>query len=331
MAQYILRRLLMMIPTLIAITIVTFVLIQLPPGDYLTVYITEMENSGNILDQEEIAALRARYGLDEPMIVQFWIWLTGILRGDFGMSFSWNRPVRELIGERLALTVTISLITQVFVWIVAIPIGVYSATHQYSLGDYSLTFLGFIGRATPDFMLALILMWLALTQFNTSAGGLFSAQYRSAPWTWAKVVDLLKHMWVPMIVLGTSGTATSIRITRANLLDELHKPYVETARAKGLKEGRLLWKYPVRISLNPFFSTVGWTLAALVSGSTIVSVVLNLPTTGPLLLSALKSQDMYLAGSFLFFLSILTVIGTLISDIVLALVDPRIRFSGSRR
>jgi len=331
MAQYILRRLLMMIPTLIAITIVTFVLIQLPPGDYLTVYITEMENSGNILDQEEIAALRARYGLDEPMIVQFWIWLTGILRGDFGMSFSWNRPVRELIGERLALTVTISLITQVFVWIVAIPIGVYSATHQYSLGDYSLTFLGFIGRATPDFMLALILMWLALTQFNTSAGGLFSAQYRSAPWTWAKVVDLLKHMWVPMIVLGTSGTATSIRITRANLLDELHKPYVETARAKGLKERRLLWKYPVRISLNPFFSTVGWTLAALVSGSTIVSVVLNLPTTGPLLLSALKSQDMYLAGSFLFFLSILTVIGTLISDIVLALVDPRIRFSGSRR
>jgi len=331
MAQYILRRLLMMIPTLIAITIVTFVLIQLPPGDYLTVYITEMENSGNILDQEEIAALRARYGLDEPMIVQFWIWLTGILRGDFGMSFSWNRPVKELIGERLALTVTISLITQVFVWIVAIPIGVYSATHQYSLGDYSLTFLGFIGRATPDFMLALILMWLALTQFNTSAGGLFSAQYRSAPWTWAKVVDLLKHMWVPMIVLGTSGTATSIRITRANLLDELHKPYVETARAKGLKERRLLWKYPVRISLNPFFSTVGWTLAALVSGSTIVSVVLNLPTTGPLLLSALKSQDMYLAGSFLFFLSILTVIGTLISDIVLALVDPRIRFSGSRR
>ena len=302
MVQYILRRLLVMIPTLIAITVVTFVLIQLPPGDYLTVYITEMENSGNILDQEEIAALRARYGLDEPMVVQFWMWLTGLFRGDFGMSFSWNRPVKELIGERLALTVVISLVTQIFVWIVAIPIGVYSATHQYSAGDYSLTFLGFIGRATPDFMLALILMWIALTQFNTSAGGLFSAAYRSAPWSWARVVDLLKHLWVPLVVLGTSGTATSIRITRANLLDELHKPYVETARAKGLEERRLLWKYPVRISLNPFFSTVGWTLPALVSGSTIVSVVLNLPTTGPLLLSALKSQDMYLAGSFLFLL-----------------------------
>ncbi len=331
MVQYILRRLLAMIPTLIAITVVTFVLIQLPPGDYLTVYITEMEDSGNILDEEEIAALRARYGLDESMVVQFWMWLTGIFRGDFGMSFSWNRPVKELIGERLALTVVISLVTQIFVWIVAIPIGVYSATHQYSAGDYSLTFLGFIGRATPDFMLALILMWIALTQFNTSAGGLFSAAYRSAPWSWARVVDLLKHLWVPLVVLGTSGTATSIRITRANLLDELHKPYVETARAKGLEERRLLWKYPVRISLNPFFSTVGWTLPALVSGSTIVSVVLNLPTTGPLLLSALKSQDMYLAGSFLFFLSILTVIGTLVSDIILALVDPRIRFSGSRR
>lgn len=271
-------------------------------------------------------ALRQRYGLDQPIYVQFFRWVSGIvLRGDYGRSFRWNRPVAELLGERMLLTVTISLSTLLFTWAVALPVGVYSATHQYSFFDYLFTFLGFIGRGIPSFMIALILMWISISRFGVSAGGLFSADFRDAAWSWARVVDLLKHLWVPMVVLGIGGTAGLIRTMRANMLDELSKPYVETARAKGLPEARVLWRYPVRVALNPFVSTVGWALPALISGGTIVSVVLSLPTAGPLLLDALLAQDMYLAGAFLLLLSVLTVIGTLLSDILLAVLDPRIK------
>ncbi len=310
---------------LFGISIVTFVLIQLPPGDFLTSYIAELESTGHVLDDAEIASLRNRYGLDSPLYAQFLKWFWNLLQGDFGVSFQWNKPVNELIGERLALTFIISLATLLFTWVVALPIGVYSATHQYSVSDYVITFFGFLGRGIPDFMLALILMWIGLIYLGTSAGGLFSLEYKQAPWSIAKVWDLLKHLWVPIIVLGTSNTAGLIRIMRNNLLDELHKPYVETARSKGLTEQKILWKYPVRIALNPFVSTVGWVLPTLISGATIVSVVLSLPTTGPLLLSALLSQDMYLAGSFVMILSTLTILGTLVSDILLAWIDPRIR------
>lgn len=310
---------------LFGISIVTFVLIQLPPGDFLTSYIAELESTGHVLDDAEIASLRNRYGLDSPIYTQFLKWFWNLLQGDFGVSFQWNKPVNELIWERLALTFIISLATLLFTWIVALPIGVYSATHQYSVSDYVITFFGFLGRGIPDFMLALILMWIGLIYLGTSAGGLFSLEYKQAPWSLAKIWDLLKHLWVPIIVLGTSNTAGLIRIMRNNLLDELHKPYVETARSKGLTEQKILWKYPVRIALNPFVSTVGWVLPTLISGATIVSVVLSLPTTGPLLLSALLSQDMYLAGSFVMILSTLTILGTLVSDILLAWTDPRIR------
>jgi len=325
MLQYLIRRIILFIPTLIAITVISFILIQLPEGDYLSAYISQMEATGIVFEQDEIDALTRRYGLDQPMYVQFGRWVWGLLRGEFGMSFRYNKPVREIIGDRLLLTVTISLSTLMLTWIVALPIGVYSATHQYSAGDYLATFFGFLGRAIPNFMLALVLMWVALAYFRISAGGLFSLEYRNAPWTWGKVVDLLKHMWVPMLVLGTAGTAGLIRTMRANLLDELNKPYVETARAKGVKERKVLWKYPVRLALNPFFSTVGYTLPNIISGSTIVSVVLSLPTTGPLLLESLMAQDVYLAGTLLVFVGSLTVVGTLISDILLAIIDPRIR------
>jgi peptide/nickel transport system permease protein len=326
MFYYILRRILLVIPTLIAITVVTFIVIQLPAGDYLTTYIAQLQAQGTQLDETEIVALRQRYGLDQPIYVQFFRWVSGIvLRGDYGRSFRWNRPVAELLGERMLLTVTISLSTLLFTWAVALPVGVYSATHQYSFFDYLFTFLGFIGRGIPSFMIALILMWISISRFGVSAGGLFSADFRDAAWSWARVVDLLKHLWVPMVVLGIGGTAGLIRTMRANMLDELSKPYVETARAKGLPEARVLWRYPVRVALNPFVSTVGWALPALISGGTIVSVVLSLPTAGPLLLDALLAQDMYLAGAFLLLLSVLTVIGTLLSDILLAVLDPRIK------
>jgi peptide/nickel transport system permease protein len=327
MLHFLLRRILLLIPTLIAIVIISFVIIQLPPGDYLTSYIAQLQTTGTVLDQSEIDALRQRYGLGEPLHVQFGKWIWGVLQGDFGMSFQRNRPVRELIGERLALTVVISLSTLLFTWAIAIPVGVYSATHQYSLGDYAFTFLGFVGRGIPDFMIALILMWVSLSQFKISVGGLFSSEYQEAAWSLAKVWDLIKHLWVPMVVLGLGGTAGLIRVMRANLLDELHKQYVVTARAKGVSESKLLFKYPVRIAMNPFVSTLGWYLPSLVSGATIVSVVLSLPTAGPLLLFSLTSQDMYLAGTFVLMLSTLTVIGTFVSDVLLAFLDPRIRFN----
>ncbi len=326
MLGYVLRRVTIMIPTLLIISIISFVIIQLPPGDYLTSYAAQLRTMGDIVQQEEIDALRQRYGLGQPVYVQYFKWISGIiLRGDWGQSMEWQKPVRDLIWERLALTMVLSGVSILVSWFIAIPIGVYSATHQYSIPDYILSIISFVGVGTPGFMLALVIMYVAMTAFGLNVGGLFSQEYLAAPWSWAKVVDMLKHLWIPVLIIALGSTAGSIRTTRANLLDELNKPYVETARAKGLPEGRLVWKYPVRVALNPFFSTVGWSLANLISGETLVSVVLSLQTIGPMMLRALTSQDMYLAGSFLLLLSTMTVLGTLISDILLAWVDPRIR------
>jgi peptide/nickel transport system permease protein len=328
MLQYILRRVALMIPTLFAVSLISFAIIQLPPGDFLTSYAAQLRAQGDVVDQAEIEALRERYGLNQPVYVQYFKWVRGIaLRGDWGQSLEWRKPVRDLIWERLALTIVISGAALLVSWFVAIPIGVYSATHQYSFLDYMLTTLSFIGLGTPGFLLALLIMFTAQSYLGMNVGGLFSEEYMLAPWSWAKFVDMLKHLWMPLIIVALSSTAGNIRITRANLLDELNRPYVETARAKGLKERKLVWKYPVRVALNPFFSTVGWSLATLISGVTLVSLVLGLQTTGPMLLRALTSQDMYLAGSFILLLSSLTVIGTLISDVLLAIVDPRIRLS----
>jgi peptide/nickel transport system permease protein len=328
MLKFILHRVLLFVPTMLAISLVTFLLIQLPPGDYLTTIIFQLEESGEEVDEALLDALRKRYGLDRPISMQYLRWVSSIiLHGDFGYSMAHNRPVADLIWERLMWTLVISFSTLVVTWVIAFPVAIYSATHQYSIGDYFFTFVGFVGRGIPNFMIALILMWIGFSVFGFGIGGLFSEEFRRAPWSGAKFVDLLKHLWVPLVVLGTGGTAGLIRITRANVLDELHKPYVTTARAKGLTERRAVWKYPVRVALNPFISSVGYVLPGLISGSAIISVVLSLPTTGPLLLSALLSQDMYLAGSFLMMLSVLTVLGTLISDILLAWVDPRIRLA----
>ncbi len=326
MLAYIVQRVLVIIPMLIAISILSFAVIQLPPGDFLTSYVAQLRQEGDEVDEAELESLRQRYGLGQPVYVQYFKWIYGVLvKGDWGQSFEWQKPVSELIWERLGLTMALSMGALLVGWFVAIPVGVYSATHQYSWLDYLMTTFSFIGLGTPGFLLALIILYLVQRMLGVNVGGLFSDKYVLEPWSWPKVVDMLKHIWVPMLIVAVNGTAGNIRITRANLLDELNKPYVETARAKGVKEGALIWKYPVRVALNPFFSTVGWSLASLVSGVTLVAMVLSLPTTGPLLLRSLTSQDMYLAGSFLFLLSTLTVIGTLLSDILLAVVDPRIR------
>lgn len=326
MLAYIVQRVLVIIPMLIAISILSFAVIQLPPGDFLTSYVAQLRQEGDEVDEAELESLRQRYGLGQPVYVQYFKWIYGVLvKGDWGQSFEWQKPVSELIWERLGLTMALSMGALLVGWFVAIPVGVYSATHQYSWLDYLMTTFSFIGLGTPGFLLALIILYLVQSMLGVNVGGLFSDEYVLEPWSWPKVVDMLKHIWVPMLIVAVNGTAGNIRITRANLLDELNKPYVETARAKGVKEGALIWKYPVRVALNPFFSTVGWSLASLVSGVTLVAMVLSLPTTGPLLLRSLTSQDMYLAGSFLFLLSTLTVIGTLLSDILLAVVDPRIR------
>jgi peptide/nickel transport system permease protein len=326
MLQYIFRRILYIIPTLIVVSIISFVVIELPPGDFLTSIITQMELQGEYLDPHEVEALKIRYGFDLPIYARYWKWITGVVQGDFGYSFEWQRPVSVLIWDRLALTFIISFSTMLFSWAISFPIGIYSATHQYSIGDYVATLFGFIGLGFPNFLVALVFLWIAFSLWGVNLGGLFSIEYVDAPWSFAKVVDMLKRIWLPLIILGLSSTAGGIRTMRANLLDELRKPYVTTARAKGLDERRAIFKYPVRVALLPFVSTVGWALPGLISGSTIISLVLSLPTTGPLLLKALMSQDMYLAGSFVFILSVLTVIGTLISDILLGLLDPRIRY-----
>ena len=329
MLAYILRRIMLMIPTLLVISIISFAVIQLPPGDYLSSYVAQLRETGDVIDAAELEAFKERYGLGQPIYVQYYKWVSGIiLRGDWGQSMEWQQPVKELIWERMALTMVLSGISLLVSWFVAIPVGVYSATHQYSIPDYVMSIFSFIGAGTPGFMLALVVMYLAWSQLGMAVGGLFSEEFINAPWSGAKVVDMLKHLWIPVLIIALNGTAGGIRTTRANLLDEMHKPYVQTARAKGVKEGLMVWKYPTRVAMNPFFSTVGWQLAGLISGQTLLAVVLSLQTTGPLMLRALTSQDMYLAGSFLLLLSTLTVIGTLISDILLAWVDPRIRLSG---
>jgi peptide/nickel transport system permease protein len=315
-----------MIPSLFAVSFLAFVLIQLPPGDFVTTYIATLAASNETVDQNTAAELRARFGLDQPMIVQYGKWIYGILtRGDFGLSFEWQQPVSELIWERMALTLLLTFSTLLATWAIALPIGVFSAVKKYSIGDYIATFFSFLGLAIPSFLLALVLMYIAAVQFGQDVGGLFSEPYRNAPWSWAKFVDLLGHLWIPVIILAVSGTASLIRVMRANMLDELAKPYVTTARAKGLSEFHLLMKYPLRIALNPFISTIAWLLPNLVSGSVVVAIVLNLPTAGPLLLQSLMSQDMYLAGAFVLLICALTLIGSLLSDILLAFADPRIR------
>ncbi len=329
MKAMIARRLLSLIPTLLAITFLTFVIINLPPGDYLTSKIAALEESGDEVSLDQIEALRLRYHLDDPFLVRYGYWMAGLLRGDLGVSFEWNKPVTKLIGSRLALTVTISLCSLLMTWALAIPIGIYSAVRQHSWGDYAFTFIGFVGLATPNFLLALLCMYVGYTVFGISAGGLFSPEYQNAPWSLAKFMDFLAHVWIPVLVVGSSGTAGLIRILRANLLDELRKQYVLTARAKGLHHIVLLLKYPVRVALNPLLSTIGGVLPGLVSGATITAMVLGLPTVGPLLLQALQNQDMYLAGSMVLMLSFLSVIGTLISDLLLMWNDPRIRMEGA--
>jgi len=328
MLRYVLNRVLLMIPTLLAISVIVFVIIQLPPGDYLESYIAELQSQGESVDEEKIAFLRANYGLDQPVHIQYLRWLGGMLQGDFGYSFEYNLPVSDVVGDRLWLTVLVSTVTIIFTWVIAFPIGIYSATHQYSWGDYGLTFLGFIGVATPNFLLALVMLFLANVWFGTSIGGLMDPEYLGQPWSWGKLKSVLEHLWIPVVVIGTSGTAGMIRRIRANLLDELQKQYVVTGLAKGLPPGKLLRKYPLRMAMNFFISDIGSLLPTVISGAEITAVVLSLPTTGPMLLSALRSQDMYLAGSFLMFLSALTVVGVLISDLALAVLDPRIRLQG---
>lgn len=326
MGRFIARRLLGMVPFIFLVSVTVFVLIKLPPGDFASNYAAALAASGETVDDTMMAELRHRYGLDQSLPVQYARWIGGVARGDFGFSFKWQQPVSSLIGERMGLTLILSLATLLFTWAIALPIGVYSAVRRYTWGDYIVTMLGFIGLAVPNFLLALTLMYIGVTVFHADLGGLFSPEYLDASWSFARAGDLAAHLWIPMLILGTGGAASLIRIMRANLIDQLHQPYVDTARAKGLSELTLLFRYPIRIALNPFVSTLGWVLPHLVSGSVIISIVLNLPTAGPLLLQALLSQDQYLAGAFLLLLCLLTLVGTLLSDILLALLDPRIRF-----
>jgi len=326
MLSYFMRRILYMIILVAVVSVIGFIIIQLPPGDFLSTYIAHLQSSGELIDQAQVAILKRQYGLDQPMYVQYFKWVWKILHGDFGMSLGWEEPVMKVLGERIVLTIILSLFTLIFTYVVAIPIGIYSATHQYSIGDYFFTIVGFIGLATPNFLIALVLMILFFNYFGLSPGGLFSPEYVEAAWSLGKFVDMLKHLPIPVIVIGTAGTAELIRIMRGCLLDELRKQYVVTARAKGVTERALLFKYPVRVAINPIISTIGWAFPSLISGATITSIVLNLPTLGPILFKALITQDMFLAGSALIFQSILAVIGTFVSDIILVWLDPRIRY-----
>jgi peptide/nickel transport system permease protein len=330
MFTYLLRRLFVMVPTLLVISFLVFAIIQAPPGDYLSTYMAELQSQGEAVDQQKIDFLRHQYGLDRSFLEQYAVWVGNLVQGDLGYSFEYGMPVNQVVGDRLVLTIVVSVTTIIFIWVVSFPIGIYSAVRQYSVGDYALTFLGFLGLATPSFLLALVLLYFANVKFGISIGGLMDPSYADAPWSWAKARSVLAHLWVPVIVIGTSGTAGMIRRLRANLLDELQKQYVVTGRAKGLSPIRLLWKYPLRMALNPFIADIGSMLPEVVSGAVIVSVVLSLPTTGPMLLEALRSQDMFLAGSFLMFLAFLTVIGVFLSDLALAALDPRIRLQAGR-
>jgi len=329
MFTYLLRRLIVMVPTLLVISFLVFAIIQAPPGDYLSTYMAELQSQGEAVDQAKIDFLRHQYGLDRSFLEQYAVWVGNLVQGDLGYSFEYGLPVNQVVGDRLALTIVVSVATIAFIWLVSFPIGIYSAVRQYSVGDYALTFLGFLGLATPSFLLALVLLYFANVKFGISIGGLMDPSFADAPWSWAKARSVLAHLWVPVIVIGTSGTAGMIRRLRANLLDELQKQYVVTGRAKGLSPAKLLWKYPLRMALNPFIADIGGLLPEVVSGAVIVSVVLSLPTTGPMLLDALRSQDMYLAGSFLMFLALLTVVGMFLSDLALAVLDPRIRLGAA--
>ena len=328
MLRYILWRFLVMIPTLVVISALIFTIIELPPGDYFESYVAELQAQGEAVDMAEIEEMRVQYGFDKPPVLRYFHWVAGMLHGDFGYSFEYQLPVSEVVGDRLWLTVLVSFFTIILTWLIAFPIGIYSATHQYSWADFSLTFLGLIGIAIPNFMFALILMYFANIWFGTSIGHLMDQQYMAEPMSWAKAKSILEHLWIPVLIIGTAGTASMIRRLRANLLDELQKQYVVTARAKGLHPFRALVKYPLRMALNFFISDIGSILPAIISGAEITAIVLSLETTGPMLIKALQSQDMYLAGSFLMFLAFLTVIGVLISDIALAFLDPRIRLQG---
>ena len=330
MLVYIARRLLLMIPTLAIISMISFWIINLPPGNYVDSFMAQMAGQGQIPDFDTRQQLEQLYGVNRPLYVQYWKWISRALTGDFGQSFEWRRPVSDLIGDRLGRTIAISLASTAFIYLVAIPFGIFSALRQHSIWDYLLTFIGFIGLSIPNFSLALILLYIGFEYFGLSVGGFFSPEYESAPWSTAKLLDFLGHIWVPIVVIGLAGTAGLIRVTRANLLDEMGKQYVVAARARGLPRGKLLWKYPVRVAMNPVISSAAFILPAVVSGATITSIVLNLPTTGPIYLRALMSQDMYVAGAFILLLSSLTVIGTLLSDVLLAWADPRIRFGGRK-
>jgi peptide/nickel transport system permease protein len=328
---YALRHLAGMIPTLVIVSIITFMIIQLPPGDYVSTYMASLASVGEPASMEKIEVIRKQYGLDKPLIVQYANWVGGMLTGDLGFSLMYQKPVGSLIWERIGLTTLISLLGLLTAWCIALPIGIYSATRQYGIVDYLATFFALIGTATPPFLLALVLLFLANRWFGMSLGGLFSEEYMNAKWSWGRVADLLKHMWLPVLILAITSMGGLMRTMRANLLDQMQMPYVDTARSKGLPERRVVLKYPVRIAINPLISTIGWMLPHLISATMIVDIVLSLPTTGPLLLNALLAQDMYLAGAMVMMLSVLTMIGTLISDLLLAWVDPRIRFeSGSR-
>ena len=331
MAAYVIRRVIYAVVTLLVVSVVAYVIIQLPPGDYLTSYIMRLEMQGGEVTDAEVETLKREYGFDLPPHLRYFKWMANLLRGDLGRSFFYNRQVLELLAERLPLSLLVSLLALLFTYLVSIPVGIYSATHQYSFWDYTLSFVGFIGLATPNFILALLLMFFFFKTFGLSIGGLFSPEYLLEPWSWGKFVDMAKHLPVPVIVIGTAGTAGLIRVMRGLMLDEMTKQYVVTARAKGVGERRLLFKYPVRVSLNPIVSTIGWTLPAIVSGQTITAIVLSLPTVGPLLLEALVNEDIILAGSVVMILSFLTVLGTLLSDLLLVVLDPRIRFEGGSR
>ncbi|MDO4387814.1 MAG: ABC transporter permease [Eubacteriales bacterium] len=327
MLQYIVKRTLVLIPLLLALSIVVFIIIQLPPGDYLTTYINQLRSTGMEVTEDQIKALEARYGFDQPMYMQYLKWMKNLLQGDMGYSFVYNRPVNKLVGSRLPATIAISLVSTIIIWLIAFPIGFYSATHKYSFGDYAFTGISFFGVSVPEFLLAILIMYIYFLVTRKYAGGLYSDVYAGKPWTWDKIVDMLKHVWIPLLVIAITGTAGLFKTFRANLLDELGKPYVKTARAKGVSNMRLLIKYPVRIALIPFIATVGWMLPGLISGQTVLSMVLSLPTVGPLLITALQNQDMYLAGSIVFVMGLMAMIGTLVSDILLAVTDPRIRNS----
>ena len=327
MLQYVIKRILVMIPLLLALSIVVFIIIQLPPGDYLTIYVNQLRSTGEVITEDLIRSLEDRYGFNQPMHMQYLRWMRSILKGDFGYSFAFGRSVNVLLASRLPATIGISLASVILIWLIAFPMGFYSATHKYSIGDYFFTGVSFFGVSIPEFLLAIVVMYLYFLATRNYAGGLYSDVFVGQPWSWAKFVDMIQHMWIPMLVIAITGTAGLFKTFRANLLDELSKPYVKTARAKGLSNRRLLIKYPVRIALIPFISTVGWMLPGLISGQTVLAMVLSLPTVGPLLITALQNQDMFLAGSIVLIMGALAMIGTLISDILLAVTDPRIRQS----